>query len=80
MSEKRSFFISRAGPDERWADVIASVIRDVGHEAVDEEDFRIECSVIESIRAALAGVPRARSGITLPRGRTAAFPRGRLAR
>jgi hypothetical protein len=32
MAEKRVFFISRAGADKRWAELIASVVRDAGHE------------------------------------------------
>ena len=40
MPEKRIFFISRAGPDKRWAELIASVVRDAGHEAFfQDEDF-----------------------------------------
>ncbi len=41
MSEKKTFFISRAGPDKRWAELIASVVRDAGHEPFfEDEHFR----------------------------------------
>jgi TIR domain/NACHT domain len=40
MSEKKTFFISRAGADKRWAELIASVVRDAGHEAIhQDQDF-----------------------------------------
>jgi TIR domain/NACHT domain len=40
MSEKRSFFISRAGADKPWAELIAGVVRDAGYEAVyQDQDF-----------------------------------------
>jgi hypothetical protein len=39
--EKRIFFISRAGPDRHWASLIASVVKDAGHEAIhQDQDFR----------------------------------------
>ena len=37
MSEKRTFFISRTGADKRWAELIASVVRDAGYVAVHED-------------------------------------------
>jgi hypothetical protein len=40
MPDKKTFFISRAGADKRWAELIASVVRDAGHEAVfQDQDF-----------------------------------------
>jgi hypothetical protein len=54
MAEKRSFFISRAGVDKRWADEIAGVVRDAGHEAIHQADFRIGASFIQNMRAASA--------------------------
>ncbi len=40
MSEKKTFFISRAGPDKRWAELIASVVRDAGHDPIhQDQDF-----------------------------------------
>ena len=45
MSEKQTFFISRAGADRRWAELIASVVKDAGHEAIhQDQDFRIGAS------------------------------------
>src|SRR4051794_15519436 len=42
MSEKRTFFISRAGADRRWARLIASVVNDAGHDAVhQDQDFAV---------------------------------------
>ena len=38
MPEKKTFFISRAGPDKRWAELIASVVRDAGHEPFFEDE------------------------------------------
>ena len=54
MPEKKTFFISRAGADKRWAELIASVVRDAGHEAIHQEDFRIGASFIHNMRAASA--------------------------
>jgi DNA polymerase III delta prime subunit len=40
MSEKKTFFISRAGADKRWAELIAGVVRDAGHNAIhQDQDF-----------------------------------------
>jgi hypothetical protein len=38
MQDKKTFFICRAGADERWAKLIASVVRDAGHEAFYEDE------------------------------------------
>src|SRR5262245_21879049 len=38
MSEKRTFFISRAGSDRRWAELIAGAVKDAGHEAVHQDE------------------------------------------
>ena len=38
MSEKRVYFISRAGADSRWAELIACVVRDVGHEPISQDE------------------------------------------
>jgi TIR domain/NACHT domain len=38
MPEKKTFFISRAGADKRWAELIASVVRDAGHEPFFEDE------------------------------------------
>jgi TIR domain/NACHT domain len=42
MSEKKTFFISRAGADKRWAELIASVVRDAGHLAIHEDQDFVE--------------------------------------
>jgi hypothetical protein len=42
MPDKKTFFISRAGPDKRWADLIASVVRDAGHEAIHQDEHFAE--------------------------------------
>jgi len=34
MADKEIFFISRAGADKRWAELVPSVVRDAGHEAI----------------------------------------------
>jgi hypothetical protein len=53
MSEKRVFFISRAGADKRWAELIASVVRDAGHEAIyQDEHFRVGQSFIDNMTRA----------------------------
>jgi hypothetical protein len=45
MSKKRTYFISRAGADRRWAEVIADVVREAGHEAIHkEQDFPVGAS------------------------------------
>jgi hypothetical protein len=54
MSEKRIFFISRAGADERWAELIASVVIEAGHEAIHQGDFGIGASFIHNMREASA--------------------------
>jgi hypothetical protein len=54
MPEKRSVFISRAGADQPWAELIAGVVRDAGHEAIHQDDFRIGASFIHNMRAASA--------------------------
>jgi hypothetical protein len=41
-SEKKTFFISRAGPDRRWAELIANVVRDAGHEAIHQDEHFTE--------------------------------------
>jgi TIR domain/NACHT domain len=53
MSEKKTFFISRAGADKRWAELIASVVRDAGHEAIhQDEHFRVGQSFIDNMTRA----------------------------
>src|SRR5262245_35902775 len=55
MAEKRTYFISRAGADRRWAELIAGVVRDAGHEAIHEdEDFQYGPSFVHNMRAATA--------------------------
>jgi hypothetical protein len=54
MPEKKKFFISRADADKQWAELIASVVRDAGHQAIRQEDFPPGCSFIDSIRQASA--------------------------
>jgi hypothetical protein len=40
MPGKRTFFISRAGADRRWAELIASAVEEAGHESVHQgQDF-----------------------------------------
>jgi len=38
MSTKRTFFISRTGVDRHWAELIASVVKDAGHEAIHQDE------------------------------------------
>ena len=53
MSEKKTFFISRAGADKRWAELIASVVRDAGHEAIyQDEHFSEGTSFIHNMMLA----------------------------
>jgi len=53
MPDKRVFFISRAGTDKRWAKLIASVVRDAGHEAIfQDENFRIGQSFVDNMTQA----------------------------
>jgi len=53
MPEKRIFFISRAGADERWATLIASVVREAGHEAFSQdENFRVGQGFIDNMTLA----------------------------
>jgi DNA polymerase III delta prime subunit len=56
MPEKKTFFISRAGADKRWAELIASVVRDAGHEPFfEDEDFHVGQNIIDNMtRAAKA--------------------------
>ena len=54
MPEKRTFFFSRAGADKWWAGLIASVVRDAGHEAIHEKEFPFGVSYIQSMREAAA--------------------------
>ena len=50
MSKKRTYFISRAGPDKRWAELIASVVRDAGHEPIfQDEHFRVGQSIPDNM-------------------------------
>jgi hypothetical protein len=37
MSKPRTYFISHAGANWRWAELIASVVKDAGHEAIHQE-------------------------------------------
>jgi TIR domain len=39
MPDKKTFFISRAGADKRWGELIASVVRDAGHEPFFEDEY-----------------------------------------
>jgi hypothetical protein len=40
VPDKRTFLISRAGAEKHWAELIAGVVRDVGHEAIyQDQDF-----------------------------------------
>jgi TIR domain len=53
MSGKKTFFISLAGADKRWAELIASVVRDAGHEAIhQDQDFRVGQSFIDNMSRA----------------------------
>jgi hypothetical protein len=53
MSEKQTFFISRAGADNRWAELIASVVRDAGHKAIyQDEHFKVGQSFIDNMTQA----------------------------
>ena len=53
MSEAKTFFISRAGSDKRWAELIASVVRDAGHEAIyQDEYFRVGQSFVDNMTGA----------------------------
>ena len=53
MPEKKTFFISRAGADKRWAELIASVVRDAGHEPIyQDEHFRVGQSFIDNMSRA----------------------------
>jgi hypothetical protein len=53
MPEKRVYFISRAGADKRWAELIASVVRDAGHEAIyQDEHFRVGQGFIDHMMRA----------------------------
>ena len=50
MPDKKTFFISRAGPDKRWAELIASVVRDAGHEPFfEDENFRVGQDIIDNM-------------------------------
>ncbi len=50
MPEKKTFFISRAGPDKRWAELIASVVRDAGHEPFfQDEHFQVGQSIPDNM-------------------------------
>jgi eukaryotic-like serine/threonine-protein kinase len=51
MPEKKTFFISRAVTDKRWAELIASVVRDAGHEAFfEDEHFHVGKSIPDIMR------------------------------
>jgi hypothetical protein len=53
MPEKKTFVISRAGADKRWAELIASVVRDAGHEAIyQDEHYRVGQSFIDNMMRA----------------------------
>ena len=53
MSEKKTFFISRAGPDKKWAELIASVVRDAGNEPIyQDEDFGVGESFVHNMKIA----------------------------
>ena len=53
MSKKRTYFISRAGADKKWAELIASVVRDAGHEVIyQDEHFRVGQSFIDNMARA----------------------------
>ena len=54
MPDKKTFFISREKADRHWAELIASVVRDAGHEAIHEEDSSPGASFMHSMRAASA--------------------------
>jgi TIR domain len=46
MPDKKTLFISRAGADKRWAELIASVERDAGHEPLFQaENFEVGQSI-----------------------------------
>jgi hypothetical protein len=50
---KRTFFISRAGVDRRWAELIARVVKDAGHEPIyQDEHFRVGQSFIDNMARA----------------------------
>jgi hypothetical protein len=50
MPEKKTFFISRAGADKRWAELIASVVRDAGHEPFfQDEHFQVGQSIPDNV-------------------------------
>jgi hypothetical protein len=51
--EKKYFFISRAGADTRWAELIASVVRDAGHEPIyQDEHFHVGESFVDNMATA----------------------------
>jgi hypothetical protein len=53
MAERRTYFISRAGADRRWAELIAGVVRDANHEAIlQDDDFQYGVNFIQNMRAA----------------------------
>jgi hypothetical protein len=49
MSEKKVFFISRAGADRRWAELIARAVKDAGHQAFSEEDIPIGENIVDNM-------------------------------
>jgi eukaryotic-like serine/threonine-protein kinase len=50
MPEKKTIFISLAGADNRWAELIASVVRDAGHEPFfEDEDFQVGQSIPDNM-------------------------------
>jgi hypothetical protein len=76
MAEKRTFFISRAGADRHWAELIAGVVRDAGHAPIhQDEDFQYGVSFIHSMRAASWwGAPS--SGVTVEGQTIMKIPKG----
>jgi eukaryotic-like serine/threonine-protein kinase len=53
MADKKIFFISRAGADKRWAELVASVVRDAGHEAIYQDaHFQVGQSFIDNMTRA----------------------------
>jgi hypothetical protein len=52
-AERKFFFISRAGADNHWAELIARVVREVGYEPIyQDEHFHVGESIIDNMATA----------------------------
>jgi hypothetical protein len=53
MAKRKTFFISRAGTDEAWVDLIAGVVESAGHEAIHQAKFQLGRSIPVNISEAI---------------------------